>query len=217
MIFALVPFYLLGNLHCAGMCGPLVMLLCQHRFVWLYFVGRTLSFTLVALFAQMVGLLMGQFLLPSLLALVAGLAIVLLGLNPLLKHRLLRPTKLGSKINLFLVRILEKKDPQTPFLFGLCTVLLPCGQSLVVFSACAVSGNWQFALVNGLLFSLLTTPGLIGALFFGKTFAKFRKKFPSVISLATVAIGGLLVLRSLADLHLINHCTLNEQWHLVLF
>ena len=55
LLITMLPLYLLGNLHCIGMCGPLVMLLGQQRCRAFYFLGRTLSFTLAGLLAGALG------------------------------------------------------------------------------------------------------------------------------------------------------------------
>lgn len=55
LLLAMLPIYLFGNLHCLGMCGPLVMMIGQHRYRYFYFLGRTLSFTLAGMIAGGVG------------------------------------------------------------------------------------------------------------------------------------------------------------------
>ena len=55
LFFTLLPIYLFGNLHCLGMCGPLVMMIGRHRYRNFYFFGRTISFALVGLAAGEAG------------------------------------------------------------------------------------------------------------------------------------------------------------------
>src|SRR5690242_11860481 len=62
LFFSLLPLYIFGNLHCMGMCGPLVMLLGQHRYRFFYFVGRLLSFSLAGLVAGELGAVLHVFL-----------------------------------------------------------------------------------------------------------------------------------------------------------
>ena len=57
LLLTMLPLYLFGNVHCLGMCGPLVMLIGQHHFRYFYFVGRTLSFTLAGGLAGAAGFL----------------------------------------------------------------------------------------------------------------------------------------------------------------
>ena len=62
LFFSLLPLYLFGNLHCIGMCGPLVMLLGQHRYRFFYFAGRLASYSLAGLFAGELGAVLHVFL-----------------------------------------------------------------------------------------------------------------------------------------------------------
>ena len=62
LLLTMLPLYLFGNLHCLGMCGPLVAMIGHHRFRYYYFLGRTLSFTLAAMAAGGAGAVLHLFL-----------------------------------------------------------------------------------------------------------------------------------------------------------
>src|SRR5215203_4067712 len=55
LFLTLLPLYLFGNVHCLGMCGPLVIMLGQHRYRYFYFIGRLLSFSLAGMLAGEAG------------------------------------------------------------------------------------------------------------------------------------------------------------------
>src|SRR3954462_9520133 len=55
LFLTLFPFYILGNIHCLGMCGPLVMMIGKNRLRYLYFLGRLLSFSLAGMLAGEAG------------------------------------------------------------------------------------------------------------------------------------------------------------------
>ena len=55
LFFAMLPVYLFGNLHCIGMCGPLVAMIGRHHFRAYYFLGRLASFTLAGWIAGALG------------------------------------------------------------------------------------------------------------------------------------------------------------------
>src|SRR4051794_3168230 len=55
LFFTLLPLYILGNVHCLGMCGPLVLMIGQHRYRAFYFIGRLLSFGLAGMLAGQAG------------------------------------------------------------------------------------------------------------------------------------------------------------------
>jgi sulfite exporter TauE/SafE len=61
LLLAMLPYYLLGNLHCLGMCGPLTMMLGAHRFRYFYFAGRLFSFTLAGGIAGELGAVLNVF------------------------------------------------------------------------------------------------------------------------------------------------------------
>jgi len=94
------------------------------------------------------------------------------------------------------------------FTFGFLSLALPCGQTVIVFSACAVFGSPSVGLINGCLFALFTTPALILAM---HTISFLPKSFPynKVMGLLSVFVGLLAMLRGFAELSLISHCILN--------
>ena len=87
-LLTMLPFYLLGNLHCLGMCGPLVMMIGQHRYHYLYFLGRTTAFTLAGMIAGEIGaisnILFSFYHLSALTSFIFGGFILLIGLFSLM-------------------------------------------------------------------------------------------------------------------------------------
>lgn len=214
MIYSLIPIYIFGNLHCMGMCGPLVMLLAKHRHKWLYFWGRILSFSLAALLAAEVGFFISS----SYFSLAVGSAISLMGIF-LLFHLSLPKTvwlsKQGAMLSALFSKLLLYDHPMTTFLFGFCTVFLPCGQSLIVFSTCALADSPWIGFFNGFLFALCTSPSLIAAMYASSIFQKWRGSYHYLMGGMTLCIGMLALLRGIANLHVIPHLTL--PLHIVLY
>ncbi|MCH9609721.1 MAG: hypothetical protein S4CHLAM45_01110 [Chlamydiales bacterium] len=214
MIFSLLPIYLFGNLHCISMCGPLVMLLAKHPYRWLYFVGRFLSFSLAGLLAAEVGLFFSS----STFSLIMGSVISMMGIFLLFHLSLpgvnLISRKMGRVSTLF-AKLLLINHPMTTFLFGFSTVLLPCGQSMIVFSACALADSAWVGLFNGFCFALLTSPSLVAALYASSLLQKWRSGYSYLMGGATLCVGLLALLRALAHLGAIPH--LNLPYHIVLF
>lgn len=212
LFFLLLPLYLLGNLHCLGMCGPLVMLLGRHRFKYHYFAGRTLSFTLAATLAATFGTLLQSLQLGAPTTLAIGALIFFTGLGTLKNWHLPFPSVSNSLATLAL------KDAPTPlFLFGFFTVFLPCGQSLTVFSACALAADPAVGFINGLAFALLTSPSLFFAMKAHALLGRFRSYYPPLFASLSLLIGSLTVLRGLADLGLLPHLRLSDSLHLALY
>ncbi|NGX62027.1 MAG: hypothetical protein K940chlam9_01520 [Chlamydiae bacterium] len=224
LFFTLLPLYLLGNFHCAGMCGPLVMLLSSSPYRWLYFPGRLLSFTLAGLLAAEIGmwlfLSLEKIYLPAIVSIASGGMILLLGGLQLFSLSL--PNFLGNPAASLAQKItplLTQNTPRGVFLFGMGTLLLPCGQTLLVFSACALEGKPLSGLLNGFFFALLTTPSLIASLYATRLFPKKPSLYKYGMGGAFILLGTLLTLRGMAHLSWIPHCTLppHSSTHIVLF
>lgn len=212
----LILFYLLGNLHCMGMCGPIAAFLGRHRFRYYYLLGRLVSFSVVGMFSAEMGLVLTAFLrklhIPALFSFAVGSLILLFALFSLLEkaypgQKLL--ARASGQLSVQLGRRLTEDSPWPLFLFGLCTVLLPCGQTVVVFSAIALMQNPLLGLLHGFTFALLTTPALFLAMF------SFRKlNYRKWMGIAMLLIGLLAILRGFADLGWISHF---GKSHLVIF
>jgi uncharacterized protein len=229
LFFSLLPLYLFGNLHCIGMCGPLVMLLGQHRYRLFYFFGRLLSFSLAGLIAGELGavfyLFLKQYSLAEGVSLACGLFIMGWGIQKLTgwQRKQLRSTK-SSPLNAlhhWVSTLLLKDTGWSTFLFGFFTVALPCGQTLVVFSACALTGNAWIGLGNGFAFALLTTPSLVVAMHTLTLFKNFKQYDRPILGGCAVLVGVLACCRGLAEIGLISHWVLNPNaspsYHLVIF
>lgn len=229
LFLMLLPLYLFGNIHCLGMCGPLVMMIGQHRYRYLYFIGRITSFTLAGLLAGELGavlyLYLHQYYLAAILSIACGILIMGIGLNTLFSWFELSQTnnqwrwigKLNQKISLLML----KDTGWSTFLFGFFTVALPCGQSLIVFSACALTGNALTGLFNGFALAFLTSPSLFLAMH-ARTLLKQLKNYTNtVIGFTSIAIGLLSCFRGFAEMGWIRHWILNPEsspsYHIVIF
>ncbi|NGX57578.1 MAG: hypothetical protein K940chlam3_00471 [Chlamydiae bacterium] len=216
----LLPSYIFGNLHCIGMCGPLVMMLGQHRYRYWYFLGRTLSFTLAGTLAGSLGAVLNVFLshyhISALTSIIFGLVILVAGLMALMRIPLPTP-KFFHSINKNLSLLLLRDHLFPTFLFGFTTVFLPCGQTLIVFSACALSGSPLVGLFNGFMFAILTSPSLFFAMQASQLFRKSRKHANTMIGLCAIVVGLLACFRGLADMDVIPHFVLNHHYHIVLY
>ncbi|MCC5831510.1 MAG: sulfite exporter TauE/SafE family protein [Chlamydiales bacterium] len=225
LFLTLLPIYLFGNIHCAGMCGPLMMLLAKNRYRWAYFGDRLTSYTFAGLLSAEAGMFFFQILarsyLSAFLSIAFGLTIIALAFFSF--FRLPYPgskwvAKRTAGLSTFLARLITVYGPIPIFLFGVCTLLLPCGQTLVVFSACALEAKPLSGLINGSLFALLTSPSLILSM---SAFKRVRDSYHIWVGCATLLVGLLSLFRGLADLDLIAHLILNPnaspRYHIVLF
>jgi sulfite exporter TauE/SafE len=224
LLITMLPFYLTGNLHCMGMCGPLVFMLAQHRFRYLYFLGRTLSFSFCGLAAGAGGSILNIFLNEYHLAAVASLLfggiLILIGSCSLLGAKIGQIkaiSKLMNRFNRPLSVLMLRDQPWPTFLFGFFTVALPCGQTLVVFSACALYGDAWVGFINGLCFALLTSPSLIGAMHASFWLQRLKPHYHLITAICAIGIGGIAICRGLAEISLIPHLVLSAKYHIVIY
>lgn len=229
LFFSLLPLYLFGNLHCLGMCGPLVMLLSQHRYRLFYFLGRLSSFSLAGLVAGEVGAVLHVFLkqyyLAEIVSFFCGMLIIGWGIQKIagwqVKSVALSQVTLLSALHRWTSTLLLKDHGWSTFLFGFFTVALPCGQTLVVFSACALAGNAWVGLGNGFAFALLTTPSLVMAMHTLMLFRKCKQYDRALIGGCSIFAGLLACCRGLAEMGWIEHWVLNPEasssYHFVIF
>lgn len=218
LMLSMLPVYLLGNFHCIGMCGPLVMMLGRHRYRYYYFLGRTLSFSLAAALAGGAGAILYDLLaayhLPALVSFFFGFLLLFFGISTLRGWSL--PT-FGRGISQTLSLLLLKEKPLPTFLFGFFTVLLPCGQTLVVFAACALYGDLFTGFINGMAFALLTSPSLWLAMRAQTMLQGMRNHYNTILGICSLVVGSLAVCRGLAEAGAIPHLVINQNYHLVLY
>jgi uncharacterized protein len=228
LFFSMLPLYLFGNLHCLGMCGPLVMMIGQHRYRYFYFLGRLFSFSLAGMIAGGIGAVSDSFFkdyhLGELTTFFFGFILLLLGMFTLANwsypgyHWL---SKRLAKVNQTLSLLMLRDQAWPTFLFGFFTLLLPCGQTLIVFSACALSGDPVVGFFNGFAFALLTSPSLFLAMKAHAVLRQARHYYRAVVGISALVVGIFAILRGLAEVDLISHWVLNPEsspyYHIVIF
>ncbi len=216
----MLPVYILGNLHCIGMCGPLVMMIGRHRFRYFYFLGRLLSFTLAGFIAGGVGSVLNVFFqeyyISAVTSFAFGLFILSIGCAQLFSISVPIPAWAGT-MNRSVSLLMLKDQPFATFLFGFFTIALPCGQTLIVYSACAIYGNPFVGMLNGFLFALITSPSLFLAMKAHGLLNTAKKYYSPLMGFAALLIGSLAICRGLAELNLIPHLVLNRAYHIVIY
>lgn len=228
LFFSMLPLYLFGNLHCLGMCGPLVMMIGHHRYRYFYFLGRTLSFSLAGMTAGGIGAvadtLFKHYHLGEATTFLFGILMMILGFFTLVGwsypgHQ--RLSRRLASVNHTLSLLMLKDRAWPAFLFGFFTLALPCGQTLIVFSACALSGDLFIGLINGFAFAILTSPSLFFAMKAHAILRHARRHYRVIVGISAVIVGGLAILRGLAETDVISHWILNPEapshFHLVIF
>lgn len=202
---------LITSVHCIAMCGGINLSQCiplasdpsntsknnspLDLFLpaLLYNAGRVISYTTIGFLLGFVGMLLGantqtgiSYFLQGSLKMIAGIFMVIMGINILGIFPWLRPLTL--RIPRFLsTKILKKRAAsRQPLLIGLSNGLMPCGplQSMqIVALAC---GNPFSGALSMFLFSLGTVPLMLG---FGSLVSVLGKRFANKMT----AIGAVLV------------------------
>ncbi len=224
LLLAMFPVYLLGNLHCLGMCGPLVLFLGRHRFRYFYFLGRCVSFSFAGLIAGTLGKVLQIWLkvfhLSAIVSLLFGSVMIVIGIC-MMFGKALNGLKLYqtlfSSVDKKLSLLLLKDRPYATFFFGFATIFLPCGQTLIVFSACALSQSAAVGLINGFAFALLTSPSLWLAMHASRLVSRCNVIGNRLLGGCTAVVGFFAALRGIAEFEWVPHLMINETYHIALF
>ena len=194
--------------HCLGMCGGILLSVCQRRegrkaqlgAALGYNGGRMISYTaLGAVFGALGTVLTYTLSMKSMLFTMLGLVVALLGLNMwgLLPALPSLPGEQNAAC-----RLPDKLRRQTPLLVGLLTGLMPCGALYAAWLCTMSSGSAGNGALLMLAFSLGTVPLMLLFASLGALLSRGWKKYLRKLSAVLVTsmglkmlIGGLLLLR----------------------
>lgn len=217
----MLPIYLLGNIHCLGMCGPIALIMSTHPKANLYLLGRFISFTLAGFVAGGAGYVLNGAAsiayLPPIASFVFGAFLLIFGLLQFTEFKFPAFFEVGKATLAKFGERLSEKGGRSLFFVGFSTIFLPCGQTLVVYSGCALTASPVEGVVHGAFFALLTTPSLYLAMRAKNYLASLKKIYRPLMGVLAICIGTLSFCRGLADLEIIPHLVLNQKLHLVLF
>jgi len=198
---------LLGSLHCAAMCGPLMLALPvppggPARFIAgriVYQLGRIATYCLLGIVAGLVGKSIYVAGFQQWLSIGLGLA-VLGGFLISKKVALSAPVvRLVAKLKLAMSAQLQRRSFRSLALLGLLNGLLPCGLVYVAVAGAVSRGSLRDGIVYMAVFGLGTLPTMLGISLSGKLFPlALRLKLRSAIPVGVCLLAGLLILRGLA-------------------
>lgn len=197
---------LVGSLHCAAMCGPLMLALpvpargaggfIAGRVV--YQAGRVTTYCLLGLAAGLAGQAVSLAGFQRWLSISLGVA-VLLGF--LLSKRLAvsaTVVRLVGRLKQAMSAQLRERSHRSLALLGMLNGLLPCGLVYVALAGAVAVGGLAEAVIYMALFGLGTTPAMLAIGLSGKMFPpawrfKLRRAMPAGVFL----VAGLLILRGM--------------------
>jgi sulfite exporter TauE/SafE len=197
----------LGSVHCAVMCGPIVLGLPLNRKsswqnvlqVSSYQLGRISTYTLLGLLVGLVGNTFSVFAKQETLSLIIGIVLILFTLAQLSGRYVSSFQKLQNKMVLPISKLMGMifKLPFWGFFAGMLNGLIPCGMVYLALATALNSGTSQSGASFMLLFGLGTTPLMlfisIGGVYLKKYF-KFNSQ--KLIPWFALFIGALFILRS---------------------
>ncbi|MFT5886741.1 MAG: sulfite exporter TauE/SafE [Arcticibacterium sp.] len=199
-----------GSLHCAGMCGPLTLLLPQDlkrhsQFIngrILYNLGRVLTYTFLGLTIGYLGQNSSLFFSKGLLSVWLGLGILIYLI--ISRHRRSNSTlyakvsKLTNSLKTGLKKSLKANYFSGQLFFGILNGLLPCG---LVYAALA-GAFIQLKPLNGalymMLFGLGTFPMMLAiSLGSGWIKKKFGKQLTNIVPITYAVLATWLIIRGI--------------------
>jgi hypothetical protein len=197
---------LLGSLHCAAMCGPLLLALPvapggPGRFIAgrvVYQLGRIVTYCLLGVVAGLVGksIFLAGF--QRWLSIALGAA-VLLGFLLSKRIAVSAPVvRLVGRLKSAMSAQLRHRGFRSLTLLGMLNGLLPCGLVYVALAGAVSQGGLFDGITYMALFGLGTTPMMLGIGLSGRAFpVSFRLKLRSAIPYGICLLGSLLILRGL--------------------
>ncbi len=201
---------LITSVHCIAMCGGINLSQCIPQVTQgeadntskmatfcpalAYNMGRVLSYTAVGFVLGLVGFLMGggtdvgfSILLQGILKIIAGLFMVIMGINMLGLFPWLR--KFTIRMPKSLVRKVgnQKAKAPRPFLVGILNGFMPCGPLQSMWIVALAAGNPFAGALSMFLFSLGTVPFMLGL---GSIVSVLGRRFTDQV----MRIGAVLVI-----------------------
>ena len=197
----------LGSLHCAAMCGPLMLALPvppggAGRFVAgrvIYQFGRITTYALLGTVAGLVGKSIFLAGMQRWVSIALGAAI-LAGFLISKKASLSAPVvRLVARLKSAMSAQLQQRSFRSLVLLGMLNGLLPCGLVYVAMAGAVSRGTILSGMGYMAAFGLGTLPTMLGISLSGKLFpVSLRLKFRRAIPLGVCLLAGLLILRGMA-------------------
>jgi len=208
MDFAIaIALGLLGSLHCAAMCGPLLLALPvpmggAGRFIAgrvLYQVGRITTYCLLGAMAGLIGKSIFLTGLQRWLSILLGIAI-LVGFLLSKKIAVSAPVvRLVMRLKSAMSAQLRQRTFRSLALLGMLNGLLPCGLVYVAMAGAVSNGGLLKGILYMACFGLGTLPTMLGIGLSGKILPiSFRMKLRNAIPVGVCVLAALLILRGMA-------------------
>jgi uncharacterized protein len=198
----------LGSFHCAGMCGPLALMLPKNSGSrakvltgkLIYNSGRVFTYIIIGLFFGMLGLAIAMRGFQKELSTLTGVIIaVTVVLSAGRKERIAaytEPSRYIGIIRKYLKKLFSVKSYFSLFLIGSLNGLLPCGFVYLAVAGAASTGSIAGGMLYMSLFGLGTFP-IMMMLTLAANYAglRFRKVFTRLSPVIAIALALFLIYR----------------------
>ena len=208
MSFQALAFFtgLIGSLHCAAMCGPLVMVLPVTAKTWyyellqrvLYQAGRIATYSLLGFIVGFIGSGFSFLGWQQALSFITGLVFIIIALQYFTKFKSTQFNKLQLKIVVPVATAMGKwlNNPYGSFFAGSLHGFLPCGMLYIALLSSLNAGSPINGSTFMLFFGLGTTPFLLLASV-ASSFIRSLKMKKYIIPVMYLVAGCFLITRGL--------------------
>lgn len=214
----------LGSFHCVGMCGPLAMVVgsgvgtSQLHLKILYNLGRVLTYSVLGLFAGLVGKSFNILGFQDDLSVAAGVLIILFVLfsnDKVVSFFTGKTVRFTSGLRSVLGKMLRKKSPWALTGIGLLNGLLPCGFVYLALVGSATAGSIGGSLGYMILFGLGTIPMMLGLSVAGSLVSNsLRSQINRFTPVVAIALAVLLIYRG-SQVKTVKDCCRPQHIHSV--
>lgn len=198
---------LLSSLHCAAMCGPLMLALpvlsrsstgfTVQRIV--YQMGRVVTYCLLGLMAGFVGKSIFLLGLQRWLSIALGLAILIGFFASKQIPAYASVVRLVIGLKSMMSAQLQQRSLRSLAVLGMLNGLLPCGLVYVALAGAVSQGTVVNSVYYMAMFGMGTVPTMLGISLSGKLFPlPLRLKLRHAIPVGVCLLAGLLILRGMA-------------------
>ncbi|MEE9554984.1 MAG: sulfite exporter TauE/SafE family protein [candidate division Zixibacteria bacterium] len=202
---------LLGSLHCAGMCGPIVLAIpwgYDRKFEsilkrLLYHTGRIFTYSIIGLVVGYIGGAIAITGYQNVLSITVGTIIIIAFLIPArFKERIITAigiSKIYKQIKKLWGSLFGINSLLSIFVLGILNGFLPCGLVYIALAGAVTTGGSLQGMAYMTAFGLGTAPILLALSFLGNIIGRnARKIIGKLIPVAAVVLAVLFILRGLS-------------------
>lgn len=197
---------LMGSLHCAGMCGPIVLALPLEEKKSTFFINKSIynlaripAYVIIGLVFGLIGNMGQAFGIQQNISIITGVILLIYGITLLFFHRKLAIKGFSNGIVRLMQPFMKKKGSLAMFMLGFLNGFLPCGLVYIAAAYCIQAPEIHQSALIMVFFGLGTFPAMYSLslsklIFKTKSLKRFSTKVAPIIS---IIIGIVLLIRGL--------------------